>query len=53
MILPYLHERRIYLNRKKSNTNYFYTSIDTSISEEAQYNDRIKDSLQNKHFKNK
>ena len=27
MIVPYLHERKIYLNRIKVNTNYFYTSI--------------------------
>ena len=34
MILPYLHDSRIYLNRLKLNTEYFYTSIDTT-SEEA------------------
>lgn len=28
MVLPYLHENRIYLNRKKVNTEYFYTAID-------------------------
>jgi len=27
IILPYLHERKIFLNRIKFNTNYFYTSI--------------------------
>ena len=27
MVLPYLHERKIYLNRIKSNTDYFYTNI--------------------------
>ena len=29
MITPYLHESRIYLNRIKINTDYFYTSIET------------------------
>ena len=38
MILPYLHERRVYLNRKKENTNYFYTTIDTSPHTEEIYN---------------
>ena len=28
MITPYLHDTRIYLNRIKINTDYFYTSID-------------------------
>jgi len=31
--LPYLHERRIYLNRIKDNTDYFYTSIESSPQE--------------------
>lgn len=26
--MPYLHERKIYLNRIKKNTQYFYTSIE-------------------------
>ena len=26
-VVPYLHENRIYLNRKKINTEYFYTTI--------------------------
>ena len=30
MIIPYLHDTRIYLNRIKINTDYFYTSIDIS-----------------------
>lgn len=29
MITPYLHERKIYLNRIKFNTRYFYTSVET------------------------
>ena len=38
MIMPYLHERRIYLNPIKDNTDYFYTSIETNISEFIRYN---------------
>ena len=29
MLLPYLNERKIYLNRIKMNTDYFYTAIET------------------------
>lgn len=32
-IVPYLQERRIYLNRIKKNTDYFYTSIETDVKE--------------------
>ena len=32
VIVPYLHEKKIYLNRHKANTEYFYTSIETSAS---------------------
>ena len=28
LMVPYLHEKRVYLNRYKKNTEYFYTSID-------------------------
>ena len=28
---PYLHEKKIYLNRIKTNTKYFYTSITTNL----------------------
>ena len=28
VVIPYLHERRIYLNRLKMNTKYFYTTIE-------------------------
>jgi len=31
IILPYLHERKIFLNRVKFNTNYFYTSIEHEL----------------------
>ena len=30
-ILPYLHERKIFLNRIKQNTKYFYTSLTSVI----------------------
>lgn len=29
LIVPYLNERRIHLNRPKVNTKYFYTSINS------------------------
>ena len=32
-MLPYLHERKIYMNRIKQNTKYFYTSKQTVIHE--------------------
>jgi hypothetical protein len=35
MILPYLHERKIYLNRIKMNTDYFYTSIKSCLNHEG------------------
>ena len=38
MMLPYLHQRRVYLNRIKPNTHYFYTSIDTTFEEERKFN---------------
>jgi hypothetical protein len=37
LITPYLHERRIYLNRVKFNTQYFYTSVQTSKQMEELY----------------
>lgn len=43
MILPYLHERRVYLNRKKDNTNYFYTSINTSLKAEEEHNKMVEE----------
>ena len=41
ILVPYLHERKIYLNPIKLNTKYFYTSIDTSIKDIKQYQTRI------------
>ena len=36
IIVPYLHERKIYLNRMKQNTNYFYSS------KQVEFEDKIK-----------
>ena len=33
IIVPYLHERKIYLNRMKQNTNYFYSSKQVEFEE--------------------
>ena len=33
MIVPYLHDKRIYLHRQKPNNKYFYTSIETHVDE--------------------
>ena len=37
LVVPYLHERRIYLNRLKPSTEYFYTTIETSYEAEKKY----------------
>ena len=34
ILMPYLHENKIYLNRSKVNTEYFYTSIETNLCDE-------------------
>ena len=36
-ILPYLHERRVYMNTKRLATEYFYTSVITTHEQESQY----------------
>jgi len=33
MHVPYLHEKKLYLNRQKISTSYFYTSISTPIDQ--------------------
>lgn len=33
LIVPYLHDKRIYLHRQKPNNKYFYTSIETYVEE--------------------
>ena len=37
MILPYLHDRKIYIKQHKKNVNYLYSSIETSVQEEMEY----------------
>ena len=41
MMLPYLHERKIHLNRLKNNTDYFYTSVETKPEDEEKYYDNL------------
>ena len=41
MLLPYLHDRKIYLNRLKINTDYFYTSVETKPEDEELYHDEM------------
>lgn len=36
--LPYLHEGRIYLSRVKKNTEYFYTTMETKVSDQVAHN---------------
>lgn len=36
-MLPYLHERKIFLNRIKLNTEYFYTLVETKVEDSYQY----------------
>lgn len=40
-IYPYLHERKIYLNRIKINTQYFYTAMLTPVSDQISHNNRL------------
>ena len=35
VILPYLHEKKIYLNRMKPMTEYFYTTLDVQHGQEG------------------
>jgi len=37
MVLPYLHEKRMYLNREKQNTKYFYTSLEPDVPPYLKY----------------
>ena len=48
MMLPYLHEKRVYLNRQKTNTYYFYSSIETPNSEIKAYNAKVRAELEDK-----
>lgn len=47
LIVPYLHERRVYLNRTKLNNSYFYTVMELRASDESFH----KISLVKKHMK--
>lgn len=40
-IYPYLHERQVYLNRIKSNTNYFYNAMETPVQDVVKHNEFI------------
>ena len=41
MVVPYLHEKKVYLNEIKANTDYFYTSIETAVTDEEHYNTQL------------
>ena len=41
MVVPYLHEKKVYLNEIKANTDYFYTSIETNVTDEEHYNTQL------------
>ena len=47
-MLPYLHEKRVYLNRQKTNTYYFYSSIETPNHEIMAYNAKIRDKYEDR-----
>jgi hypothetical protein len=47
LLVPYLHERRIYLNKLKPSTDYFYTTIQTPYASEASYYKAVKFALDN------
>jgi hypothetical protein len=44
LIIPYLHDHKIYLNQIKVNTTYFYTSIETTIKAYENLNRKQEDS---------
>ena len=37
LIVPYLHDRKIFLNKVKDNIDYFYTICENTIAEEKEY----------------
>jgi hypothetical protein len=51
MITPYLHERRIYLNRVKLNTQYFYTAVQTFKDQEDLYVESLKQNRKSENMK--
>ena len=40
IIMPYLHERKVYLNKMKPTSQYFYTSLKPNWN-----NDKLKDTM--------
>ena len=49
MFLPYLHDKKIYLNRIKDHTEYFYTSIETLVADEEHYHDFLYKNLADRY----
>lgn len=47
LIVPHLHERRIYMNRMKPSTEYFYTTVETSYTAEDSYHKAINMAIEN------
>lgn len=45
LVVPYLHENRIYLNRMKPSTEYFYTTIETTYQAEKKYHIAVEEAL--------
>ena len=45
IILPYLHDHKIYLNRLKVNTDYFYTSVETNPTDEDAYHNDVQQKI--------
>ena len=39
IILPYLHERKIYLNKMKQTSQYFYTTLKMKLDDPEMFND--------------
>lgn len=52
LILPYLHENRIYLNRIKLNTSYFISSIETPMQDVEHYNKQVDQNQEYEHESN-
>jgi len=44
--LPYLHEKRIYLNRIKNRIEYYYTSIESNVEDQEVYNKKLEEIYQ-------
>ena len=46
MVLPYLHDRKIYLSKNQTYSNYFFTSIRVNSRDFDEYHSQIKKGLQ-------